>query len=132
MSRVPTGLQYSDDHVWIRPTESGTRLSIGITDFAQQELGDIVAVTLPAIGANVQANVACADIESTKSVSDIISPVSGTVVARNDSAEEAPEKINSDPYDEGWLFEVDPAPTTATRELSALKNSVEYARLIGG
>lgn len=131
MSVIPTDLTYSDDHVWVRVLEDSSRLRVGITDFAQDSLGDIIALTLPELGAAVQATVGCADVESTKSVSDIVAPLSGTVVARNDALESAPETINSSPYDEGWLFDIAPEPGTVRAELAALSDAAGYARMTG-
>ena len=82
---------------------------VGVTDFAQEALGDIVFVTLPDVGSDVTAGSTCGEIESTKSVSDVYAPVTGTVVARNESLDSAPELINSDPYGEGWMLEIRPA-----------------------
>jgi glycine cleavage system H protein len=131
MSHVPADLKYSDDHVWVRPQDGSSHLRVGITDYAQEALGDIIALTLPDLGAGVQATIACADVESTKSVSDIVAPVSGTVVARNDVLEQTPETINSSPYDEGWLFDIEPEAAKAPRELESLKDSAGYSQLIG-
>ena len=103
---LPQELRYTPQHEWIR---EGTALRVGITDFAQDALGDVVFVTLPEVGARVQAGEPCGEVESTKSVSDVYAPVTGTVTARNEALESTPELINSDPYGEGWMFEVEPA-----------------------
>lgn len=98
----PTDRQYSTDHEWL--SEDGT---IGITDFAAEALGDVVYVDLPEVGDEVEAGENCGEIESTKSVSDLISPVTGTVTEVNDAVVDNPETVNSDPFGEGWLFKVE-------------------------
>jgi glycine cleavage system H protein len=103
----PEDLQYTKDHEWVRT--QGDTVRVGITDFAQEALGDIVFVTLPDVGAEVTAGSTCGEIESTKSVSDVYAPVTGTVVARNESLDSAPELLNSDPYGDGWMIEIRPA-----------------------
>lgn len=100
----PEDLQYTKDHEWVRT--DGDTVRVGVTDFAQEALGDIVFVTLPEVGAEVAAGTTCGEIESTKSVSDIYAPVTGTVAARNESLDSAPELVNSDPYGDGWLVEI--------------------------
>ena len=101
---IPTDLQYTAEHEWVR-LEEGTA-TIGITEFAATSLGDVVYLDLPAVGTAVVAGQTCGEIESTKSVSDLYSPVTGTVASINDAANEAPEVVNTDPYGEGWLFTV--------------------------
>jgi glycine cleavage system H protein len=107
----PEDLQYTKDHEWVR--DEGGTLRVGVTDFAQEALGDIVFVTLPDVGAEVTAGQPCGEIESTKSVSDIYAPVSGTVVARNESLDAAPELVNSDPYGDGWMMDIRPSGDVA-------------------
>ena len=102
----PEDLHYTREHEWIRTT--GETVRVGVTDYAQAALGDIVFVTLPEVGAEVTAGQPCGEVESTKSVSDIYAPVSGTVVARNESLDAAPELVNSDPYGEGWMIDLRP------------------------
>ncbi len=104
--QTPDNLRYTREHEWVDVTAEG-RVRFGITDHAQDALGDIVFVTLPDVGATVSAGEPCGEVESTKSVSDICAPVSGTVVARNDAVETSPETLNSDPYGAGWLAEVE-------------------------
>jgi glycine cleavage system H protein len=106
----PEDLQYTKDHEWVRSQGDSPDaiVRVGVTDFAQEALGDIVFVTLPDVGVDVTAGSTCGEIESTKSVSDIYAPVTGTVVARNESLDSAPELINSDPYGEGWMLEIRP------------------------
>ena len=101
----PQELRYTKEHEWARL--EGERVRVGITDFAQDALGDVVYVDLPEVGARVEANQPFGEVESTKSVSDVYSPVSGKVVARNDEVEQNPELINSDPYGAGWLIAVE-------------------------
>ncbi len=100
----PQDLQYTTEHEWVR-TE-GTVVRFGITDFAQDALGDIVFVSLPEVGQQVTAGQPCGEVESTKSVSDVFAPVSGTVSARNDALDDEPGAVNTDPYGSGWLVEV--------------------------
>lgn len=106
--QTPDNLRYTREHEWVDVTAEG-RVRFGITDHAQDALGDIVFVTLPSLGASVSAGEPCGEVESTKSVSDIYAPVSGTVVARNDAVETSPETLNADPYGDGWLAEVETA-----------------------
>src|SRR6476620_2553655 len=103
--QFPEDLRYSAEHEWVRA--DGTRAVVGITDFAQDNLGDIVYVQPPEVGATLVRNSACAEVESTKSVSDISAPVSGNGVAVNDALGTKPELVNSDPYGDGWIFRVE-------------------------
>jgi glycine cleavage system H protein len=105
---IPDDLRYTAEHEWVGPREGGTSLRVGITDFAQDALGDIVYVQLPDPGTEVKVGEAFGEIESTKSVSEVYAPLSGTVVARNDALAEQPELVNSDPYGDGWLVEIEP------------------------
>jgi glycine cleavage system H protein len=112
----PEDLKYTAEHEWVREgNEAAVR--IGVTDYAAEQLGDIVFVSLPAVGDEVTAGDACGELESTKSVSDLFSPVSGTVSAINTQLEDTPEAVNSDPYGDGWLFEVETADGTDLDEL---------------
>jgi glycine cleavage system H protein len=104
----PEDLRYTAEHEWVRTGDDGT-LRVGVTDYAQDALGDVVYVTLPDVGATVTQGESCGEVESTKSVSDLFAPVSGEVTARNEGLDATPELVNSDPYGEGWLFEVRPA-----------------------
>jgi glycine cleavage system H protein len=113
----PEDLQYTKDHEWVRT--DGDTLRVGVTDYAQEALGDIVFVTLPDVGAEVSAGTPCGEIESTKSVSDVYAPVTGTVVSRNESLDTAPELINSDPYGDGWMLEIRPSGDAAEGLLDA-------------
>lgn len=105
MSQVPENLGYTKEHEWVSVIDS-TTIRFGITDFAQSALGDIVFVTLPAVGSTIANGESCGEVESTKSVSDIFAPVNGVVTAVNDSVETSPETINQDPYGNGWIAEV--------------------------
>ena len=105
MSNVPNDLKYTEEHEWVSVVDANT-VRFGITDYAQDALGDIVFVSLPKVGQSISAGATCGEVESTKSVSDIYAPVSGTVSNRNDATETAPETLNSDPYGKGWLIEV--------------------------
>ena len=109
MSNIPADLQYTKEHEWVAPTSNTLQLRMGITDYAQGALGDIVYVQMPKIGESVVADKVCGEVESTKSVSEIFAPVTGKVVAINDQLANAPELINSDPYGEGWLIEIEVA-----------------------
>jgi glycine cleavage system H protein len=111
----PSDLRYTAEHEWVRVDGPGVR--VGITAYAQDALGDIVFVQLPEPGTAVEAGQPCGEIESTKSVSDVYAPVSGTVVARNEALDSSPELVNSDPYGEGWMLEVEPADPVAVDEL---------------
>jgi len=114
----PDDLKYTAEHEWVRtPGDSAGSVRVGITDYAQDALGDIVYVQLPEVGEPVTAGAAVGELESTKSVSDVYSPVTGEVVARNDSLDTTPELVNTDPYGAGWLFEVAVAEGGAASEL---------------
>lgn len=120
----PEDLKYSSEHEWVRaPSETERSVRIGITDYAQDALGDIVFVSLPEVGAEVSAGDTVGELESTKSVSDLYAPVSGKVVARNDALDGAPELVNADPYGDGWLFEV---AVSDTSELDSLLDAATY------
>ena len=120
---VPEDVRYTAEHEWVQATGTGT-VRVGITHFAQDALGDIVYVSLPAVGSQLTAGAACGEVESTKSVSDVYAPLTGTVEARNDALEATPEIVNSDPYGEGWMLRIrvgDPA------EVEALLDAGGYA-----
>lgn len=112
MSNVPEDLRYTSDHEWVR-SEDGGRLRMGITDFAQDALGDVVFVQLPEPGASVVAGGSFSEVESTKSVSDVYAPVAGTVVEVNAELADAPQRLNDDPYGEGWICVIEPSDPTA-------------------
>ena len=123
MSIVPAELQYTKEHEWIREGQGGT-FQIGITDFAQGALGDIVYIQLPKVGQNVRAGEVCGEVESTKSVSEIYSPLTGTITAVNSALDAAPELINQDPYVGGWIAEI-----SVTESATDLLSSTEYETL---
>lgn len=122
---IPESLRYSTEHEWVRA--DGAVARVGITAHAAQALGDIVYVSLPTVGSSVVAMDACGELESTKSVSDLFAPVSGIVTSVNEAAVEAPESIGSDPYGEGWLFEVELADAA---QVDGLLDAQAYGRLI--
>jgi len=121
----PEELRYSQEHEWV--AVDGVRARIGITDFAQDSLGDVVYVELPSVDANVMAHASCAEIESTKSVSEIFSPVTGTIVEVNATLDDAPEQVNADPYGAGWIFVVEMADPS---EVDALLDAAAYRALV--
>lgn len=124
----PENLKYTSEHEWVRsPGDAEGSVRVGITDFAQDALGDIVYVSLPQVGDSVTAGDTCGELESTKSVSDIYAPVTGEVVATNGALDSTPELVNSDPYEAGWLFEVsvsDPAQVEGLMDASAYQASI--------
>lgn len=122
----PEELRYTAEHEWVRSTGTGT-VVFGITEFAQDSLGDIVYVSLPSVGATLAAGAVCGEVESTKSVSDIYSPVSGEVVASNAELDAKPEAINSDPYGEGWMVELRPDDASA---IDGLLTAADYRTLV--
>jgi glycine cleavage system H protein len=125
----PDDLKYTSEHEWVRsPGEVDSSVRIGITDYAQEALGDIVYVSLPEVGDEVESGSAVGELESTKSVSDIYAPLTGKVVARNEALDGTPELVNSDPYGEGWLLEIVPSDGSAVDDLmdaAAYQSSVE-------
>ena len=125
MPTFPEDLKYSTEHEWVRTGNSST-VRVGITDYAAEQLGDIVYVSLPEVGATVAAGDACGELDSTKSVSDVFAPVSGVVSAVNQSLDGAPELLNTDPYGDGWLFEVE---VESDNELDDLLDADGYAEL---
>lgn len=112
----PADLRYTSDHEWVRAGAEGV-VRIGITAFAQDALGDVVYVSLPAVGDTVAPGEACGEVESTKSVSDVYAPLAGEVTATNAALDASPELINSDPYGEGWMFELRLADASALESL---------------
>lgn len=123
MAEYPEDLRYSTDHEWVRlGNESVVR--IGVTEYATEQLGDIVYVQLPEVGESVTAGDACGELESTKSTSDLLAPLTGVIAAVNDAVAEAPETINTDPYGDGWLFEIE---VGSDEELGELLDADAYA-----
>lgn len=131
---IPDDLRYSTDHEWVRPlagteTTDGTPVvRVGITDYAQNSLGDIVFVQMPEPGTTIEIGDSIGEVESTKSVSDIFAPVAGTVVTRNDALDASPELVNSDPYGDGWMIEIE---LTVPDQLGDLLDAAGYADTIG-
>jgi len=124
---VPDDLRYTAEHEWVLLRDEGT-VRIGVTDFAQTQLGDVVYIQLPRLGDSVAAGDPVGEVESTKSVSDVFAPVEGEVVGRNDALEDRPELVNSDPYGAGWMIEIKPAQPAA---VDSLMIAEEYRALIG-
>jgi glycine cleavage system H protein len=120
--QIPADLQYAENHEWVRVEADGT-LRVGITDFAQDALGDVVYVELPEIGVEVTAGEVFGEVESTKSVSEVYAPVAGTVTVVNDTLVDAPELVNSDPYGEGWFMVLTPADGA---DVSVLMDAAAY------
>lgn len=124
--QIPDDLRYSSDHEWIRLEDGKAR--IGITDYAQDALGDVVFVDLPEVGASVTAGQSISEVESTKSVSDIYAPLTGTVAEVNDDLADSPERLNEDPYGEGWIFSLtldDPSAVEGLMDAAAYRALVE-------
>jgi glycine cleavage system H protein len=124
---VPDDRRYSKDHEWARL--EGDRVRVGITDYAQDALGDVVFVQVPALGAEVSAGDSLSEVESTKSVSDVYAPVTGTVVEVNDELADAPQRLNEDPYGDGWICVIEPSEPD---QLDALLDAAGYRALVDG
>ena len=124
---VPEGLRYSTDHEWVQV--DGDSVRIGITDYAQDALGDVVYVDLPTTGTSVEVGSTFGEVESTKSVSDLFAPVSGEIVAVNDELADAPERLNTDPYGDGWICMI---KMTDAVQLEALLDAAGYTSLLDG
>jgi glycine cleavage system H protein len=124
MSNIPADLKYTKEHEWVRELANGGTVSMGITDFAQAALGDIVYVQLPKIGELIASGKVCGEVESTKSVSEIFAPVTGKVIAVNESLSNSPELINSDPYNSGWLLEIETSESAID-----LLSAAEYGQI---
>ncbi len=126
MSDIPENLKYTKDHEWIAETDDGTAI-VGITDHAQEALGDLVFVELPEMHRDVAAGDVCAVVESVKAASDVYSPISGNVAEVNVTLDDAPERVNEDPYGEGWLFRLTPS---SPMELEELLDAEAYGRVL--
>jgi glycine cleavage system H protein len=126
MSGIPADLRYTAEHEWIR-VEAGEAV-IGITDFAQNALTDVVWVELPEVGSSLAANESCGSVESVKSVSEIFAPIAGEVLAANEELEDAPEQINEDPYGAGWIWRM---VISDTSDVDGLLDAESYRALIG-
>ncbi|CAB4595058.1 unannotated protein [freshwater metagenome] len=124
MSSIPSELQYTKEHEWVAQTSTAGTIRMGITDFAQGALGDIVYVQMPKVGDLVVADKVCGEVESTKSVSEIFAPVSGTITAVNDALVNTPELVNSQPYGDGWLAEISLSDTP-----TGLLSAAEYGQI---
>ena len=124
MSLIPVELSYTKEHEWVASTDESLRFRMGITDFAQGALGDIVYVQMPKVGESVVADSVCGEVESTKSVSEIFAPLSGTVSKINETLADNPELINSDPYGAGWLIEI-----TVASEPAGLLSAADYGSI---
>jgi glycine cleavage system H protein len=125
VSEIPADLYYTEEHEWVQRTGDDT-VRVGITDYAQSALGDVVFVQLPDEGSDVRAGAAVGEVESTKSVSELFAPVSGTVVAVNAALADTPEVINSAPYEDGWMFDVQASDTP-----DGLLDAEAYRELVG-
>jgi glycine cleavage system H protein len=128
MSDVPDDLKYTAEHEWVRRGDGSSTVRVGITDYAQAALGDVVYVSLPELGAQVAKGAAVGEVESTKSVSDIYAPLSGTVSGRNEKLDDSPDLINTDPYGEGWILELELSDETETE---GLLDPAAYGALAG-
>lgn len=126
MAEVPEELRYTAEHEWVRGRDDSRTVRVGITDYAQQALGDVVYVSLPEVGTAVAPGAAFGEVESTKSVSDLYAPLTGTVTARNEALDATPELINSDPYGDGWVVEIEPADDA---DESSLLDAAAYRAL---
>jgi glycine cleavage system H protein len=124
MSQIPEELHYTKEHEWVAATSESSVIRMGITDYAQSALGDIVYVQMPKVGDSVSADKVCGEVESTKSVSEIFSPVSGTVSLVNSELSSTPELLNSDPYGAGWLIEI-----SVTDTPTPLLTAAQYSEL---
>jgi len=127
MNDLPEDLQYSVNHTWVEVQSDGS-MRVGITDFAQEQLGDVVFVELPEVGRTYAADEECGLVESVKSASDIYCPVSGEIMAVNEDIEENPEKINTDPYGDGWLFQIMPKDDSETDALIDVEEYQEHIK----
>jgi glycine cleavage system H protein len=123
---IPEQLRYTAEHEWVERREQENVVRVGITDFAQDALGDVVFVQLPEVGAEVRAGGVVGEVESTKSVSDVYAPVTGRILACNDELSDSPELVNSDPYAAGWMFDIE---VDDAGSLSALLDAGAYAKL---
>jgi len=126
MSEIPDHLRYTKDHEWIEETDDGTTI-VGITDHAQEALGDLVFVELPEMQRDVDAGDVCAVVESVKAASDVYSPIAGNVAAVNTALDESPELVNEEPYGKGWLFRLTPA---SPADLEELLDAEAYERVL--
>ena len=125
--KIPDNLKYTQDHEWVQIDEDGKTALVGITDFAQQELGDIVYIEIETLGEEISSGEIFGTVEAVKTVSDLFMPVSGTIVEVNEALEQSPEAVNDDPYGKGWMIKIE----LGNQDHSSLIDSKEYASLIG-
>ena len=130
MPEIPENLRFSEDHLWAAPAHSSI-VQLGVTDYAQQNLGDVIDVRPADVGAAITAGDPCGEIESTKSANDLIAPITGVVERRNDHLSDSPDLINSDPYGDGWILEVRVEPATLDGQLAGLMDAAAYRSLTG-
>ena len=123
---TPEDLRYTEEHEWIRA--DGSRVTVGITDYAQDALGDVVYIDVPASGTRVERGQPFGEVESTKSVSDLYAPVTGSIAERNEALESNPELVNSDPYGEGWMVVIE---ADDAADADALMTAGDYVKLLG-
>lgn len=123
----PVSLRYSRDHEWVETTDNSAVVRVGITDFAQEQLGDVVYVDLPDVGDKTTAGESCGEVESTKSVSDLIAPVSGSITEVNEGLDDNPETVNTSPFQDGWMYLVE---LSDPEQVEALMDSEQYKELI--
>ena len=124
---IPENLKYTQDHEWVQIAEDGKTALVGITDFAQQELGDIVYIEIETLGEEIATGEIFGTVEAVKTVSDLFMPVGGTVVEVNEELEQSPEAVNQDPYGKGWMIKIE----LSDNDHSSLIDSTEYSSLIG-
>lgn len=122
----PEDLRYTEEHEWVRA--DGPRMTVGITDYAQDALGDVVYVDVPATGTRVERGQPFGEVESTKSVSDLYAPITGAIAERNETLESNPERVNADPYGEGWMVVIE---ADDAGQIEALMTATDYRRLLG-
>jgi glycine cleavage system H protein len=132
MTTTPDDLRYTNDHFWVRPPLDRGAIVVGLTDFAQESLGDIIAVDLPETSDRIESGQPCGDVESTKTLSDLIAPLTGTVATVNAALVKQPELINTDPYGEGWLFEVSVDTGELKVAIDSLLTPAQYTTLSTG
>jgi glycine cleavage system H protein len=130
MPEIPENLRFSEDHLWAAAA-NGSIVQVGVTDYAQQSLGDVIDVQPPDVGRTVTAGDPCGEVESTKSVNDLIAPITGVVERCNDALSDSPDLINSDPYGDGWILEVRIDPATLDEQLAGLMDAAAYRNVTG-
>jgi glycine cleavage system H protein len=131
MSDIPESLWYSPEHLWAKLLNFSL-IRVGITDFAQESLGDVIDIKLPVVGADISTSLPCGEIESNKSVSELIAPVTGTVEQVNQALNDRPEIVNTSPYADGWIFDVRVDPSSSGDQLAVLLDAEKYKDHVGG